>query len=527
MLEKTVTPRFIRESQRVYHPGITALPTGTERYEVAGAGLLVLRLFSGDTLRLVDVEGGQPAEIVPFRPQGDCDSGLLDTAANGRAEGLKKMLAYGNRLQTVLDKTGINLNSAVSIDCFGKESPAGVEAVFVASNDAFVVIAAPGDNMIVDESHPPTPLLAFVERAHTAAENISPPLPEPLAEPKLDCRVHSATAKAYRVNAGDWIQLIDVEGRQCADFQAFSLAALEKGKERCLDLTVSRTLMRRAYPTPGVHAKYYDYNFEPLVEIVQDTCNRHDAFGIACCAKYYEDMGYPGHVNCSDNFNTELEPYGVEPRQGWMAMNFFFNTNIDCGENFCSDEPWSRPGDYVLLRALTDLVCVSSACPDDIDPANGWNPTDIHLRTYDKSLRARRSVWFRKRPDSEAEMTKETGFHPRTAALTREFVESNGYWLPAGFSARGALDEYWACREKAVAVDLSVLRKFEIVGPDAEALLQYCLTRNMRRLAVGQVVYTAMCYDTGTMIDDGTVFRLGDDVFRWVGGNDYGGEWLI
>ena len=34
------------------------------------------------------------------------------------------------------------------------------------------------------------------------------------------------------------------------------------------------------------------------------------------------------------------------------------------------------------MRALTDLVCVSSACPDDIDAANGWNPTDIHVRTY-------------------------------------------------------------------------------------------------------------------------------------------------
>jgi aminomethyltransferase len=75
-------------------------------------------------------------------------------------------------------------------------------------------------------------------------------------------------------------------------------------------------------------------------------------------------------------------------------------------------------------------------------------------------------------------------------------------------------------------LDLSALRKFEVLGPDAETLLQYTMTRNIRRLAVGQVVYTAMCYDTGTMIDDGTVFRLGQDNFRWIGGCDYGGEWL-
>ena len=31
---------------------------------------------------------------------------------------------------------------------------------------------------------------------------------------------------------------------------------------------------------------------------------------------------------------------------------------------------------------MTDLVCLSSACPDDIDPANAWNPTEIHVRVY-------------------------------------------------------------------------------------------------------------------------------------------------
>jgi hypothetical protein len=46
-------------------------------------------------------------------------------------------------------------------------------------------------------------------------------------------------------------------------------------------------------------------------------------------------------------------------------------------------------------------------------------------------------------------------------------------------------------------MDLSALRKFEISGPDAEELLQRTCTRNIRKLSVGQVVYTAMCYDHG------------------------------
>ena len=75
-------------------------------------------------------------------------------------------------------------------------------------------------------------------------------------------------------------------------------------------------------------------------------------------------------------------------------------------------------------------------------------------------------------------------------------------------------------------MDLSPLRKFEITGPDAEALLQYCLTRDVRRMSPGEVVYTAMCYEHGGMIDDGTVFRLAQNNFRWIGGDEFGGLWL-
>jgi aminomethyltransferase len=190
------------------------------------------------------------------------------------------------------------------------------------------------------------------------------------------------------------------------------------------------------------------------------------------------------------------------------------------------DDPWSRPGDYVMLRALTDLVCVSTACPCDVDPANGWNPTDIQVRVYGEGEDFRRSIGWRKTPEADLEETKRTGFHDCFARHTRDFVEYNGYWLPNTMTNHGAIAEYWGCREKAAIMDLSPLRKYEVTGPDAEALMQLCVTRNMKKLSVGQVVYTAMCYEHGGMIDDGTVFRLGDTNFRWIGGTDDSGLWL-
>ncbi|WP_413770563.1 hypothetical protein, partial [Vibrio vulnificus] len=78
-------------------------------------------------------------------------------------------------------------------------------------------------------------------------------------------------------------------------------------------------------------------------------------------------------------------------------------------------------------------------------------------------------------------------FHSRTSALTGSFTDYRNWWLPLHYDGYGAIEEYLGCRERVAVMDLTALRKFEILGPDAEALLQYCLTRDVRRLAVGQV----------------------------------------
>ena len=351
-------------------------------------------------------------------------------------------------------------------------------------------------------------------------------LPDPLADPLQDIRVNSATAEAYVVKAGEYIQIIDVDGRQCTDFQCFDARKLDRGIVHPLDVTTTRTIQGHNYPMPGLHSKYFDHDMVPLVEVVQDTCGRHDTFGLACAPKYYDDIGYPGHANCSDNFNGALAAYGVEPRAGWMAANFFFNTGIDAHGVMFADEPWSRPGDYVLLRALTDIVCVSSACPDDTSPANGWHLTDIHVRSYAATERFSRASAWRPLPDAEPIMTRESAFHSSFAELTRDFVEYRGFWLPNSFPGCDPVESYWAAREGVVVMDLSALRKFEVTGPDAEALLNWVLTRDVSKLGHGQVVYSAMCYEHGGMIDDGTLFRLGDQNFRWIGGSDEGGAWM-
>jgi len=407
------------------------------------------------------------------------------------------------------------------VSLFSEDAEPGATATFRAEADVVCVVAAPGELSSPAEQSAPTDLEVVIETSGAAGWGAGP-----LATPKAEFLVKAATAQSYAVSAGDYIQIVDVAGRQCSDFLAFDAAALAHGEERGLDPTVTRTVLGLASPAPGLYAKYFDSTVRPLVEIVQDTVGRHDTFLLACNAKYYADAGYPGHPNCTDNFNAALAPHGVAPRKGWPAINFFYNTTVGADGSIRSDEPWSRPGDYVLLRALTDIVCASSSCTDDIDPANGWNPTDIKVRLYDKATSFEPGSATRMTPDAEPRLTRRSAFHERTAALSGSFQDYKGFWLPTAYSNSGPIEEYWACRERAVVIDLSALRKFEVMGPDAERLMQLAVTRDMRKLAVGQVVYTALCYEHGGMIDDGTVFRLGLNNFRWVCGDDYCGVWL-
>ncbi|MEM6308764.1 MAG: DUF1989 domain-containing protein [Pseudomonadota bacterium] len=518
------------ERAGVITPGLPILPHGVERHPVPGGGSRAVPISKGDEISILDKEGLQRGELVFFAPDRTSDAAYLGAQGYGRPTATIETLANGSasgaKVLKALSAAGFDIALGDGVPVFADGSRAGDTVTYTAECDGLLICSAPGGPMLPEAQDTPTELMLYIRRADPDQAKTHATPPDPLADPLVDHNIQPGQAYAYEVKAGEYIQILDVQGRECSDFQAFSLRALDKGLEREIDPTTTRSLMGSLYPNPGIFSKYWSVDQEPLVEIIQDTCGRHDTFGLACTARYYEDLGYPGHVNCSDNMNDDLAKFDVKPRGGWPAINFFFNTMLDDTNAIGMDDPWSRPGDFVLLRALSDLVCVSTACPCDVDPANGWNPTDIQVRTYKAREDFQRSVGYRKSAEADVEDTKKTAFHQCFARHTEDFVEYNGYWLPNTFPTIGSIGEYWAVRENAALMDLSPLRKYEVTGPDAEELMQMCVTRNMKKLSVGQVSYTAMCYEHGGMIDDGTVYRLGDTNFRWIGGNDTSGLWL-
>jgi aminomethyltransferase len=109
-----------------------------------------------------------------------------------------------------------------------------------------------------------------------------------------------------------------------------------------------------------------------------------------------------------------------------------------------------------------------------------------------------------------------TPFHQRTFALcdSLNYREWSGYYTVSAYEAHHE-HEYNAIRNAAGLIDISPLFKYRVTGRDATRLVDRIITRDMRKVAVGQVVYTPWCDEQGKVIDDGTVSRLEENAYRW------------
>jgi aminomethyltransferase len=198
-----------------------------------------------------------------------------------------------------------------------------------------------------------------------------------LGRPRIEARVGPADARALGMRVGEHLQIEDLQGRQVSDLVVFH----RDRPEARLSTTVTRALVEGLFPLPG--QGLYDQDGELLMTLVEDTVGRHDTLSPACNRETYEALGYPDHVNCTDNFNRELAAFGHPPRRFYEVVNWFYNTRVGPDGRIVEVEPpLSQAGDYVLLRAERDLVVAASACPDDLTPTNGFDPTDVMVRVF-------------------------------------------------------------------------------------------------------------------------------------------------
>ena len=112
------------------------------------------------------------------------------------------------------------------------------------------------------------------------------------------------------------------------------------------------------------------------------------------------------------------------------------------------------------------------------------------------------------------EALQRTPFHDRLVAMskTEEWMTWNTYKVPRVVDKLSI--EYFAVRSGTAVMDLTPMEKYRVSGRDAYAFLDRLVVRDISKLRPGRVTYVAWCNDEGKVIDDGTLFQLGENDYR-------------
>lgn len=184
--------------------------------------------------------------------------------------------------------------------------------------------------------------------------------------------------KAARVTRGQQVSVINTHGQQVVDTWAFNAADLTE----FMSMEHSRVGFMRLRPTVG--DAFVTNRRRPIMTLVKDTSGGvHDTLMAACDNARYGLLGCTEyHDNCADNLAAGLAELGLAPPETPSPLNLFMNIPWTEDGQLAWNEPVSKPGDYVVLRAEMDLVIAFSACPQDILPINGraGTPTEAHFR---------------------------------------------------------------------------------------------------------------------------------------------------
>jgi aminomethyltransferase len=109
-----------------------------------------------------------------------------------------------------------------------------------------------------------------------------------------------------------------------------------------------------------------------------------------------------------------------------------------------------------------------------------------------------------------------TAVHQRTFELCQSlnYREWSGFYTVSAYETHHE-HEYNAIRNASALIDISPLFKYLVTGKDATRLVNRIITRDINKVAVGQVIYCCWCDEQGHVIDDGTISRLGENTYRW------------
>jgi uncharacterized protein YcgI (DUF1989 family) len=165
----------------------------------------------------------------------------------------------------------------------------------------------------------------------------------------------------FELFKGDRLKVLDPNGQQVADLFCFAMGddrePLSSGRSIDYADTILFTKGHLLYSRGG----------QPMLEILEDTCGRHDFLVTPCSLQMFQMLSGKTdyHRSCQENLEKALEGFGVDVKQIGTTFNIFMNIPFTAEGKIKVDKPLSKPGDHVLLEAKMDLYVGLTACADE------------------------------------------------------------------------------------------------------------------------------------------------------------------
>lgn len=197
--------------------------------------------------------------------------------------------------------------------------------------------------------------------------------PLPRGTIRLDHVVPPRSPWSARLEPGEILRLIDLEGAQAIDFLCYNADDPRERYHAPNTIKVPRSVY------VGLGTVLRSNLARPMMTVVADSCGRHDTI-FGCCSFEIDLVRYGKHnaESCQRNFERELARHGIGPEHVVPNVNFFMSVPVGADGAAEISPSQSRPGDHVDLRAEMPVLAVLSNCPQELNAATGANgPTPV------------------------------------------------------------------------------------------------------------------------------------------------------
>lgn len=179
------------------------------------------------------------------------------------------------------------------------------------------------------------------------------------------------TGVAFVLKKGQQLRVVDIEGEQVSDLICYNLHDKKEYLSSGRTIDYAETI----FLTTG--HPFYSNRSNIMFEIIEDTVGRHDFLLTPCSADTFRIIyghQHP-HRGCFGNLAEALAPHGISADEIPVSFNIFMHTAVDSNSGSLSVlPPKSKAGDYIVLRAVMDLIVGLTACSAEMSNNYSFKP---------------------------------------------------------------------------------------------------------------------------------------------------------